>query len=93
MYTAGGGGNSQTTVVKFQYIPGGHGGGGGWAPPTAGKASSISGRHANTTADTALRRSQGFMGPLLSVGPAASAVADPWAGPAVGAGSGEQQNR
>ena len=67
-YTAGGGGNSHTTVAKFQYMPGGQGGGGGgWARPTAGEASSISGRNANTTADTALRCSQGFIGHLLSV--------------------------
>ena len=48
-------------------MPGGQGGGGGWARPTAGEASSISGRNANTTADTALRCSQGFIGHLLSV--------------------------
>jgi hypothetical protein len=65
MYTAGGGGNSHTTLSKFQYMPGGQGG--GWAPPTAGEASSISGRNANTTADTALRCSQGVIGHLLSV--------------------------
>ena len=67
MYTAGGGGNSHTTLSKFQYMPGGQGGGGGWARLTAGEASSISGRNANTTADTALRCSQGFIGHLLSV--------------------------
>ncbi len=70
-YTAGGGGgggNSHATVSKFQYMPGGQGGGGGgWARPTAGEGSSISGRIANTTAATALRCSQGFMGHLLSV--------------------------
>jgi hypothetical protein len=56
------------SVSKFQYMPGGQGGGGGgWARPTAGEASSISGRIANTTADTALRCSQGFIGHLLSV--------------------------
>lgn len=55
------------SVVKFQYMPGGQGGGGGWARPTTGEASSISGRTANTTADTALRCSQGFIGHLLSV--------------------------
>jgi hypothetical protein len=49
-------------VVKFQYMPGGQGGGGGWARPTAGDANSISGRSANTRADTALRTSQGFIG-------------------------------
>ena len=43
-------------------MPGGQGG--GWAPPTAGEASSISGRNANTTADTALRCSHGFIGHL-----------------------------
>jgi len=53
------------SVSKFQYMPGGQGG--GWARPTAGEASSISGRIANTTADTALRCSQGFIGHLLSV--------------------------
>lgn len=64
-YTVGGGGYSHATVSKFQYMPGGQGGGGGgWAPPTAGEASSISGRNANTTADTALRCSQGFIGHL-----------------------------
>ena len=68
MYTAGGGGNSHTTVAKFQYMPGGQGGGGGWARLTAGEASSISGRNANTTADTALRCSHGFIG-HLSRGP------------------------
>ena len=67
MYTAGGGGNSHTTLSKFQYMPSGQGGGGGWARLTAGEASSISGRNANTTADTALRCSQGFIGHLLSV--------------------------
>ena len=46
-------------------MPGGQGG--GWARPTAGEATSISGRIANTTADTALRCSQGFIGRLLSV--------------------------
>src|SRR3954470_18165669 len=66
MYTGGGGGNSHTTVLKFQYMPGGQGGG-GWAPLTAGEATSISGRNANTTADTAVRCSQGFIGRLLSV--------------------------
>jgi hypothetical protein len=66
MYTGGGGGNSHTTVAKFQYMPGGQGGG-GWARPTAGKASSISGRNANTTANKALRCSQGFIAHLLSV--------------------------
>src|SRR5215217_1142687 len=66
MYTAGGGGYSHTTVAKFQYMPGGQGG--GWAPPTAGEASSISGRKATTTADTALRCSHGFIG-HLSQGP------------------------
>jgi hypothetical protein len=55
------------SVAKFQYMPGGQGGGGGWARPTAGEASSISGTIANTTADTALRCSQGFIGHLLSV--------------------------
>ena len=53
------------SVLKFQYMPGGQGG--GWAWPTAGEATSISGRIANTTADTALRCSQGFIGRLLSV--------------------------
>jgi hypothetical protein len=67
MYTTGGGGYSHTTLSKFQYIPGGQGGGGGWARLTAGEASSISGRNANTTADKALRCSQGFIGHLLSV--------------------------
>jgi hypothetical protein len=43
------------------------GGGGGWARLTAGEASSISGRNANTTADMALRCSHGFIGHLLSV--------------------------
>jgi hypothetical protein len=62
MYTAGGGGYSHTFVAKFQYMPGGQGG--GWAPPTAGEASSISGRNANTTADTALRSTHGFIGHL-----------------------------
>jgi len=67
-YTVGGGGYSHATVSKFQYMPGGQGGGGGgWAPPTAGEASSISGRNANTMADTALRCSQGFIGHRLSV--------------------------
>lgn len=61
-YTAGGSGHSQIFVAKFQYMPGGQGGGGGWARPTAGDASSISGRSANATADTALRFSQGFIG-------------------------------
>ena len=46
-------------------MPGGQGG--GWAWPTAGEATSISGRIANTTADTALRCSQGFIGRLLSI--------------------------
>jgi hypothetical protein len=46
-------------------MPGGQGG--GWARPTAGEATSISGRIANTTADTALRCSQGFIGRLLSI--------------------------
>lgn len=66
----GGGGYSQATVSKFQYMPGGHGGGGGGggcARPTAGAASSNSGRIANTTEDTALRCSQGFIGNLLSL--------------------------
>jgi hypothetical protein len=67
MYTGGGGGNSHLTVAKFQYMPGGQGGGGGSAWPTAGEASSISGRTANTTADKALRCSQGFIAHLLSV--------------------------
>jgi len=49
-------------------MPGGQGGGGGWARLTAGEASSISGRNANTTADTALRCSHGFIG-HLSRGP------------------------
>jgi hypothetical protein len=53
--------------LKFQYMPGGQGGGGGWARPTAGEASSISDRNANTTADKAMRCSQGFIGHLLSV--------------------------
>lgn len=65
----GGGGNSQISVAKFQYMPGGHGGGGGWAWPTAGEASSSSGRNATTMADTAVRCTQGFIGHLLSVGP------------------------
>jgi hypothetical protein len=57
------------TVAKFQYMPGGQGGGGGGgsAWPTAGEASSISGRTANTTADKALCCSQGFIAHLLSV--------------------------
>jgi hypothetical protein len=67
MYTGGGGGYSHATVAKFQYMPGGHGGGGGWARLTAGEASSISGRNANTMADTAVRCSQGFIGHGLSV--------------------------
>jgi len=67
MYTGGGGGNSHITVAKFQYMPGGQGGGGGWARLTAGEASSISGRSANTMADTALRCSQGFIAHRLSV--------------------------
>src|SRR5882757_6283902 len=66
MYTGGGGGNSHTTVAKFQYMPGGQGGAGS-ARPTAGEASSISGRIANTTADKALRCSHGFIAHLLSV--------------------------
>jgi hypothetical protein len=66
MYTGGGGGNSHVTVAKFQYMPGGQGGG-GWARLTAGEASSISGRNANTMADTALRCSQGFIGHRPSV--------------------------
>ena len=48
-------------------MPGGQGGG-GWARLAAGEASSISGRIANTTADTALRCSHGFIG-HLSRGP------------------------
>ena len=48
-------------------MPGGQGGGGGWARLTAGEASSISGRSANTMADTALRCSQGFIAHRLSV--------------------------
>ena len=67
MYTGGGSGNSHIFVAKFQYMPGGQGGGGGWARLTAGEASSISGRSASTTADTALRRSHGFIAHLLSV--------------------------
>jgi len=67
MYTGGGGGNSHITVAKFQYMPGGQGGGGGWARLTAGEATSISGRSANTMADTALRCSQGFIAHRLSV--------------------------
>ena len=68
MYTGGGGGNSHLTVAKFQYMPGGQGGGGGGSAwPTAGEASSISGRTANTTADKALCCSQGFIAHLLSV--------------------------
>jgi len=55
------------SVVKFQYIPSGQGGGGGWARLSGDEASSISGRIANTTADTALRCSQGFIGHLFSV--------------------------
>lgn len=47
-------------------MPGGQGGGGS-ARLTAGEASSISGTSANTTADTALRCSQAFIGHLLSV--------------------------
>jgi hypothetical protein len=48
-------------------MPGGQGGGGGWARLTAGEASSISGRNANTTADKALCCSQAFIAHLLSV--------------------------
>ena len=47
-------------------MPGGQAGGGGWARLTAGEASSISGRNANTAADTALRCIHGFMGHLFS---------------------------
>jgi hypothetical protein len=69
MYTAGGGGsgNSHLTVAKFQYMPGGQGGGSGSALPTAGEASSISGRTANAAADKALCCSQGFIAHLLPV--------------------------
>lgn len=69
MYTAGagGGGYSHLTVVKFQNMPGGHGGGGGWARPTGAETSSISGRVVRTTADRAMRCTQGFIGRLLSV--------------------------
>lgn len=48
-------------------MPGGQGGGGS-APPIAGETSSISGRNANTTVDTALRCSHGFIGHLFCGG-------------------------